>query len=117
MDFQINIQTDFEMQAEQFLYELLERGYSQATVNGYRSYLNRIKKYILSLPEPMYTDKIAHKYVENIVPYLPVGASSKKYKDSIRPCKSLLQNNEDTGNFEYDIEAQSKPKGLCYSGK
>lgn len=83
MDFQINIQTDFEMQAEQFLYELLERGYSQATVNGYRSYLNRIKKYILSLPEPMYTDKIAHKYVENIVPYLPVGASSKKH---IRTC-------------------------------
>lgn len=28
MDFQINIQTDFELQAEQFLHILLERGYA-----------------------------------------------------------------------------------------
>lgn len=79
MDFQINIQTDFEMQAEQFLYGLLERGYSRATVNGYRSYLNRMKKYTLTLPEPMYTEKIAHKYMENTVLNLPGGASSKKH--------------------------------------
>lgn len=40
MDFQINIQTDFELQTEQFLHGLLERRYLQTTVNGYRSYLN-----------------------------------------------------------------------------
>lgn len=31
----------------------LYKGYSQVTVNGYRSYLNRMKKYVLSLLEPM----------------------------------------------------------------
>ena len=48
MDFQINIHTDFESHVEQFLLELLERGYSQNTVKGYRSDLNRMKKYILT---------------------------------------------------------------------
>ena len=65
MDFQINIHTDFESHVEQFLLELLERGYSQNTVNGYRSYLNRMKKYILSLQEPVYTEKTAHKFIVN----------------------------------------------------
>lgn len=85
MDFQINIQTDFELQMEQFLHGLSERGYSQTTVNGYRTYLNRMKKYILSLPEPMYTEKAAHEFMENVVPRLPVSASSKKHiRTSIR---------------------------------
>ena len=51
MDFQINIQTDFEAQVERFLHGLLERGYSQSTVNSYGSYLSRLKKYVLSIPE------------------------------------------------------------------
>ncbi len=32
MDFQVNIQTDFELQVEQFLHELLERGYSRTGI-------------------------------------------------------------------------------------
>ena len=79
MDFQINIHTDFESHVEQFLLELLERGYSQNTVNGYRSYLNRMKKYILSLQEPVYTEKTAHTFMENAVPDLPVSTSSRKH--------------------------------------
>lgn len=91
MDFQINIHTDFELQVEQFLHELLERGYSKTTVNGYRSYLSRMKKYIFSLPEPVYTEKTAHKYIENTVPYLPVSASSKKHiRTSIRRFNDYL---------------------------
>lgn len=85
MDFQINIQTDFELQMEQFLHGLSERGYSQATINGYRAYLNRMKKYILSLPEPMYTEEVAHEFMENVVPRLPISTSSKKHiQTSIR---------------------------------
>ena len=79
MDFQINIHTDFESHVEQFLLELLERGYSQNTVKGYRSYLNRMKKYILSLQEPVYTEKTAHTFMENAVPDLPVSTSSRKH--------------------------------------
>lgn len=94
MDFQVNIQTDFELQVEQFLHELLERGYSQPTINGYRSYLNRMKKYILSLSKQMYTEKTAYEFMENVVPGLPVSASSKRHiRTSIRRFNDYLSDN------------------------
>lgn len=91
MEFQINIQTDFELQAEQFLHEQLEKGYSQTTVNGYRSYLNRMKKYIRTRSELMCTDKTACEFMKHVVPALPVSASSKKHiRTSIRRFNDYL---------------------------
>lgn len=79
MDFQIYTQTNFELQTKRFLQDLLERGFSKSTIAGYKSYLNRLKKYIFSIPGQIYTEKTARTFIENVVPTLSVSASTKKH--------------------------------------
>ena len=91
MDFQIYTQTNFELQTKRFLQDLLERGFSKSTIAGYKSYLNRLKKYIFSIPGQIYTEKTARTFIENVVPTLSVSASTKKHiRASIRHFNDYL---------------------------
>lgn len=79
MDFQICTQANFESQAERFLHDFSERGYSKSTISSYKSHLNRLKKYVFSLPEQTYTEKSALVFIADILPTLAVSASTRKH--------------------------------------
>lgn len=108
MDFQICTQANFESQAERFLQDFLERGYSKSTISSYKSHLNRLKKYVFSLSEQTYTEKSAHVFIEDILPTLTVSESTKKHiRTTIRHFNDYLSNRPYT--FRINNSAQLPP--------
>ncbi len=108
MDFQICTQANFESQAERFLQDFLERGYSKSTISSHKSHLTRLKKYVFSLSEQTYTEKSAHVFIEDILPTLTVSESTKKHiRTTIRHFNDYLSHRPYT--FRINNSAQLPP--------
>jgi site-specific recombinase XerD len=90
MDFQINNQQQFDFRLQEFLVDLKKREYSEATVNGYKTYIKKTWSYILHADVP-YTLKTSQLFGNEIAPGLPLSESSKKHiRTSIRRFNDYL---------------------------
>lgn len=80
MYFQIKNQQQFDLQLQEFLDTLKERGYSESTINGYKSFLRKAWAYITQLGSGFANSKEkSQEFTVECLPELPLSDSCKRH--------------------------------------
>lgn len=90
MDFQINNQQHMDTRVQEFLDDLVKKGYSEVTAAGYRSFIKKAWTHISHQGYP-YTLDTSQSFVSDTVHKLQLSESSKKHiRTSIRRFNDYL---------------------------
>lgn len=77
--------TEFDVQRDLLLSELSRRGYSDATILGYKEYLNCVKKYFQQKQKSIFTNEDTSEFLKNYCD------DHKLSEDSIRKCRAIIR--------------------------